>query len=701
MHPSRAARRTIVGLAVLGVATALSGTLSATLGAQLPTLAALRDAEDARAQTPAQLGVLRAGLTARSSAVRRTAARAIGRLERAALIPDLGMALSDQSPYVRYAAARALILASKHGGAPEARSALLARLAIERDDSVIGALTESLGWIAHADTTQVRATAETLVAHSRLSSGTDTRSTVLRGVAHGLYGLARQPVARKGLPPAAVARLGELVTYHRTVSGPRTDVEIRVLATMAISAGEHAAESLLASALADREPSVREWTMRAVFDGTLTDSVAAERLARRAMADAAPSVRSLAVAAFARRFGVRRGCSPYVAAIADRVLMVRLQGVDALSAGCEPGSPAVQLLDSLVLTLPTPRGNDAGAWHLPAHALVSLAVLAPARARTRLPAFAANPDFFVRDYAARAAVQSLDSAMLRRLAADGHPNVRTSAIAGLSSVEGHAADEVYLAALDATDSQLLQTAAAALAASRDRRAVPALLVALHRISATRSETARDARVALLERIAELGDSTHAQQLRPYLADFDTLLAGRSADLIGKWTGRRPTPAPVPLTRAVMPSARELAALARARVVLTMGDGATIVVRLFPFDAPTSAARFARLARSASFDGLTIHRIVAAQLVQGGSSGANEFAGWSAYTRDELGVPNRRGTIGVSTRGRDTGDGQFYICTGDQFRLDNNYTIFGAVIAGMEAVDRMQEGALIRRARVIQ
>jgi cyclophilin family peptidyl-prolyl cis-trans isomerase len=92
-------------------------------------------------------------------------------------------------------------------------------------------------------------------------------------------------------------------------------------------------------------------------------------------------------------------------------------------------------------------------------------------------------------------------------------------------------------------------------------------------------------------------------------------------------------------------------------------------------------------------------VVAARLVQGGSPGANEYAGWGAYQRDELGLPIVRGDVGVSTRGRDTGDGQFYIDIGDLFELDHNYTVFGHVVEGMDVVDRMQEGALIRRATV--
>nr|MBA2669039.1 peptidylprolyl isomerase [Gemmatimonadota bacterium] len=83
--------------------------------------------------------------------------------------------------------------------------------------------------------------------------------------------------------------------------------------------------------------------------------------------------------------------------------------------------------------------------------------------------------------------------------------------------------------------------------------------------------------------------------------------------------------------------------------------------------------------------------------QGGSPHANEYTGDGPFSRDELGlVGNWRGTVGVSTRGRDTGDAQLFINLIDNVRLDHEYTVFAEVIEGMDAVSRMVEGARIRR-----
>ena len=51
----------------------------------------------------------------------------------------------------------------------------------------------------------------------------------------------------------------------------------------------------------------------------------------------------------------------------------------------------------------------------------------------------------------------------------------------------------------------------------------------------------------------------------------------------------------------------------------------------------------------------------------------------------------RGTLGISTRGRDTGDSQIFVNLVDNFRLDHNYTVFARVVEGMGNVDAIQEG----------
>ena len=136
----------------------------------------------------------------------------------------------------------------------------------------------------------------------------------------------------------------------------------------------------------------------------------------------------------------------------------------------------------------------------------------------------------------------------------------------------------------------------------------------------------------------------------------------------------------------------------------------IVAELFEADAPNTVANFVGLitgekewteprtgkkVKKPYYDGLTFHRVVPNFVIQGGSPGANEYTGTARYMRDEVGaVPHLQGYVGISTRGRDTGDGQIFIDLVDIPRLDHEYTVFGRVVRGFEVAQRVLEGAKI-------
>ena len=97
------------------------------------------------------------------------------------------------------------------------------------------------------------------------------------------------------------------------------------------------------------------------------------------------------------------------------------------------------------------------------------------------------------------------------------------------------------------------------------------------------------------------------------------------------------------------------------------------------DAPLTVARFVKLANAHYYDNLTFHRLVPLFVAQGLSPGANEYMGDARYMRDELGLAHHdRGAVGISTRGRDTGDAQIFFDLIAQPRLDHDYTVFANV-----------------------
>jgi cyclophilin family peptidyl-prolyl cis-trans isomerase len=290
--------------------------------------------------------------------------------------------------------------------------------------------------------------------------------------------------------------------------------------------------------------------------------------------------------------------------------------------------------------------------------------LRPEETRARIQSLAKHSQWQVRMYAARAAVVLPDTQTLRTLARDADDNVKEAAIGGLSKLTGHADDSLFLGALDANGAQAVRAAALALKGSPRADVRAAANAAFERWVSHGNASARDARVALLE------------------------AAGRPA------SEDRP-----PVVRAELPSdavALALGADRRLRVTLSPSSGGgSFVVRLRGDVAPIMAARILALARKGYYDGLSWHRVEHDFVIQGGSPGANEYVGFPQYLRDELGtVPHTRGTVGMSTRGHDTGDAQWFVNLKDNLRLGRDYTVFAEVIDGMDVVDGVLEGDVI-------
>jgi cyclophilin family peptidyl-prolyl cis-trans isomerase len=176
------------------------------------------------------------------------------------------------------------------------------------------------------------------------------------------------------------------------------------------------------------------------------------------------------------------------------------------------------------------------------------------------------------------------------------------------------------------------------------------------------------------------------------------VAGAAADAIAKWTGRRPDVAA--RIRAGI-AASELDFSRRQVVEVELANGRSFHLGFFDDQAPLTRARFLELVEKKYYDGLTFHRIVPNFVVQGGSPNANEYCGDCPFMRDEVGLEMHvRGTLGISTRGRDTGDAQIFVNLVDNPRLDHEYTVFAYVCrGGMSVVDAMAEGERVNRIRL--
>ena len=654
----------------------LSLLLQAPMSADDSLRAALLAAEDARARTPAQLDQLTGALGARDTLIQRIAARALGRLERPELIVHLARALDAGAVSVRIEAANAVAQAATRGDAAPALGALTAALASDRAPEVRGALLAAMGRLPLTPD-QV----STVDAHLRRELAAADGS--LSGALRGSWDLLRRPGRGAMASPALIEALGGWAVR----AGAAADRRLALHALVVIARADSA---LLARALDDRDDQVRRIATLGL--GALGGPPAREPLLRRALRDSAAMVRIEAIRAWGGP-GVREtlGCEPLIAAVStDSSRHVQLLAIDLLGAGCRPLGPPTELLDAVAREPLT-----ATAWHRPARALLALAAADSARASIRIGRFAASEFWWARAAAARAAGRLGDRRLLTRLLDDAEDNVREAALAALVGCRECAADSAALRQLGRGDYQLVLTAARTLADS-DLGVVVAreALRVLRRITAEGKETSRDTRLALLALIEKYGTADEGRALEEDARDFDPVVADRAARIAAGLTGRPVVADPRPLPPAQLPAPSALRTMRQA--VIVMEDGGRMVLRLRPDEAPTTVARFVAMARAGWFNGLTLHRVVPNFVVQGGSPGANEYVGGGAFTRDEVGGGHWRGTIGISTRGRDTGDGQIFFNLVDNLRLDHDYTVIGEVIAGLDVMDRIQEGAVIAR-----
>lgn len=636
----------------------------------------LLEAEDARARTPAQVATFEAGLNHADTLVQRVAVRAVGRLEQPAWLERLATAFGSPAVTVRVEAANAVAQAAHREGADGAFQVLRRSPADRPDAGVHAALLRAAGRL------QVSAAmAPEVVAW--LEAGLRSPDPVVRaGAARGLYDHLRR--ANRGRSASEEA-LGLL----RTILAGESAAETRRVAMLALGVTGRLDSATVHNALHDRDEQVR-------MLATQTTRTHRELPGRAALAGIArhdPShlVRIEAIRAIASP-GMREvlGCEPFVEALQDPSIHVQLLAIDALGAGCPPASQPVTLLDRVAQEPITE-----GAWHRPAAALHALALADSARAAIRIGRFANAPVWWARAAAARTAGRLNDGALLERLAADSVDNVREAALTAMASFDKPRAERLALAQLTRRDYQLLLTSARTLrGAALGPEVAAAALGALDRVTADRAETSRDTRVALLDRIEEFGGDAHGAALRGYLRDFDAAVATRAAVIITRLTDEPAEADPQPLPGLPLPDWDELRGMTRATLV--MASGGRIELALDPDLAPTNVARFVTMARAGWFDGLTLHRVVPNFVVQGGSPGANEYVGGPEFTRDEVGGSHLRGTVGISTRGRDTGDGQIFINLVDNLRLDHDYTVIGRVTAGWGTLDAIREGGVILR-----
>ena len=129
------------------------------------------------------------------------------------------------------------------------------------------------------------------------------------------------------------------------------------------------------------------------------------------------------------------------------------------------------------------------------------------------------------------------------------------------------------------------------------------------------------------------------------------------------------------------------------LILDLKDG-PVKIKLRSDLAPNHVERIKTLAGSGFYDGVVFHRVIPGFMAQSGDPtgtgmGGSDLPDLKAEFSNEK---HKRGTVSAArSQNPNSANSQFYICFDDAPWLDRQYTVWGEVVDGMDAVDKIKKG----------
>ena len=637
-------------------------------------LSPLALAEDLRVVNAAALTEAIASPTPRDRA---RAAVALGRIQKAAAIDSLLKLLRDADPEVRRPAAFALgQFGWKREFAAGREAEILAGLQVALGDADFGTRLAAVEAIGKVGLEKTPAALMAVLSDARSELRAEAVMALYR---YRLVLRLRDPAHPAAeLPADVIARLLALAkdadfAVRRNVAYffARTQ-DLRGLDAVIALSADSAADVRYFATLALQKQADARGVDAAV--GRLTDS--------------GYTIRVAAINALAAMHAVAK--IPSAPVLKDAYWHVRAAYADALAnADAESDFGTLEMLTS-----------DSSAA-VRAQTLLARVARSKDQALALIKAGLKDPAFQIRAAAAVAASKltppSVSEELLLVASRDADVRVRSAAVDGLGPIATVTAWAAVRTALTSAEPAEKGAAIGALGARKERelaqvawdafRAIPDAEWASHRLD-------------LIQPVLDLKTEQTTAWLRQALAAetdrtvvakiYSELLARKVADL-GAQPERPFTVSPY----------RELVFTTVPHVILETTRG-TIDIECFPRMAPIHVANFYGRARDGLYDGKAWHRVVSDFVVQGGSP---DGAGWASpgyEVRAEVN-PARfdRGALGMP-RGDtfDSGSDELFITHVPAPHLDGQYTVFGRVVKGLEAIDAMEVGDLIVKARVV-
>lgn len=525
------------------------------------------------------------------------------------------------------------------------------------------------------------------------------RGARIESVATGLTKLPASEILARLLPPLFRFR-GPAVIRWAELGLESGDPALRRWAAYGLAREpQDAGIARLRELTGDADPWIAGWAARAL--GRIGDRSDVDRLAPLLdRPETGPVVQALRAA---RALIVRSAAAPpdawrgrLLQLIEDPRPGVRITALEV--AG-------VWLRDEALGSALVAKAESASTVHERLLALASLAEGADPRAESLVLAAATDPSPIVRRAAALAAGALAIPKTLASLAEDTDPGVRAAAVGQWLDLaqENASADGPVPRALEiglrdpdpaprATALDWLASHpdlgganaghdAIVAAMSHDDRLPDAWLAGIGALVARAEAMPNERRTTIetLESIARTSDYVVRRAASRAIADL-----GREAPPLGPATRR-----PVTFYREVVEQTRE-----PFRLEMVTERGA-VTLELDCRQAPIGCLSFVQLARQGFYDGLAFHRVVPDFVVQGGDPRGDGRGGPGFRVRSEPTLLRYGpGILGMARGAPDTAGSQFFITLSPQPHLDGDYTAFGRVTGGMDALDGLVQGDTI-------
>jgi cyclophilin family peptidyl-prolyl cis-trans isomerase/HEAT repeat protein len=605
--------------------------------------------------------------------VRGRAALAAGRVRDRRATPLLLHALHDTDATVR------------------ARAALGLGLLADSADAVIAALSD----VALRDAAAAPA-AEAVAVLGRLGLEQG------RSAIDSLLARDRTPVAVRQEALLAAWRLrraqATAALVQRWLADPEPELRWRAAYALMRTAGPTAVPALI-DALHDPDDRVRASAARGLRAAVADSAGLRQRALDAAYAaadDPHPHVRINALRVLPSYRDPVRTTPVLLARLREEDANVAIAAAQALAEAADPA--AVGVLRAVVADGARPDG-------LRTAALAAWTRIQPESAMPTAMEWADSSRWILRYHAARtlaAAPWTTAAAPLQRLARDSHPLVAAEALGAARTAADSLAPPRHMFIESLGAQHPLVRAAAVRGLARDAAGPADLDLLLQTWDRARHDEMREAAMATIEALGSLARRGVPVQHSFFLrfgrhgAPADPAVHRAILTHIGaapaEWGEPPSGPTPRPLEfyediaqRLVAPA---LADEELPAVIISTPHG-DIVLELAAADAPLTVHNFLTLVDAGYYAGTRWHRVVPNFVIQDGDPRGDGSGGPGHAIRDEI---NRlrylRGALGMALSGPDTGGSQFFITHSPQPHLDGGYTIFGRVLSGMEAVDRV-------------